>query len=425
MIDACAGFMLARFNLFLIMLIGFIDQMGLGLVYPLFAVLLFDPTANILALETSEWWRGFLLGILIGLTPLSQFFSAPLLGALSDRIGRRKVLQWGVFMGVVGYILAIIGLCVGSIALLFLYRLIVGISDGTAAVAQAALADISTEENKARHFSLLNMAFGAGFTMGPFLGGKLSDPTFFSWCTYSTPFYFAGCMSLLNFLLIMWKFPETRAVNANAAPFKFLEGVYNLRRAFTMQGLRVFFVAAFLFSFGWSFYTEFSPVLLRAQFGFTASHVGNYYAYMGLWYSLSAGLLTAPLLNRYPPDQIVAKALITAGLYMPLFLLIDEPIQLWLYLPVLLFLLALIYPTSGAIVSNRSDPDKQGEVLGIYNSVGAFAIGISPLFAGSLVAEYPSLTVWIGGFCLFSAGGLYWLENRKSVKAGELALESK
>lgn len=221
-------------------------------------------------------------------------------------------------------------------------------------------------------------------------------------------------MSLLNYILVKWKFPETRVLSVEPSSYRIFEGIYNLKRAFNMHGLRVFFIASFLFSFGWSFFFEFVPVLLREKFDYTASHIGNFYAYAGMIYSLSAGVLTLPILNRYAPEKIVSKALIVAGLYLPLFFFISESLHMWFYLPPLLYLVALVFPTSGALVSNRTDPDRQGEVMGIYHSVGAFAIGVSPLFAGSLVAEYPSMTVVIGGACLFSAGTLFWLKNSLS-----------
>ncbi len=405
--------MSTRFNLFLIMMIGFIDQAGLGLVYPLFAILLFDPESLFVPFGTSEATRGLLFGILIALTPLSQFFSSPILGAMSDKKGRKKILQWGIGTGVVGYICAIVGVMNNSIPLLLIYRLLVGISDGTASVAHAALADISTEENKSRHFSLLNMAFGAGFTLGPFIGGCLSDPTYFSWGSYAAPFYFAGLMSFLNLLLVSFKFPESRIVTGNVQ-CSVLDGIYNLGRAFHWKGLRLLFAGGFFFFFGWTYYMEFMPIYLRERFQFSATEIGNFYAYSGFWYSLSAGLLTIPLLNRFAPEKIVAKALLLSGLYLPVSLLIQDPIYFGVWMPLLLFMAALIYPTSNAIVSNRAPADRQGEVIGVFHSVGSFAMGVSPLFAGSLVAAYPEMTAWGGSIFMLIGGLIYWIGTRSA-----------
>lgn len=404
--------MFARFNLFILMLIGFIDQLGLGLVYPLFAVMLFDQNSTLVASGTSDATRGLIFGLLIGTTPISQFFSAPMLGALSDKKGRREILKWGLFTGVVGYIFAVIGIVTGNITLLFVYRLLVGVSDGTAAVAHAALADISTDENKSRHFSLFNMALGAGFALGPFIGGKLSDPEFLSWATYSTPFYFAGTMSFLNMLLVMFKFPESRVVKEEVK-YNILEGLYNIKRAFFWKELRFLFLGSFAFVFGWSFFHEFIPLLLRQQFNFQASGIGDFYGYCGFWYALSTGLLTAPLVKRYAPEKIVPKALVLLGAYMPVYFLISEPQHLWLFLPLLLFLVALVFPTSSALISNCTSADRQGEVLGIHHSVIAIAIGLSPIIAGAIVAEYPLIIIWGGAIIMFTAGLIFLYATQK------------
>lgn len=408
--------MFARLNLFIIMLIGFIDHIGLGLVYPLFAIMLFDPTTTLVPLGTSDVTRGLLFGLLIGTTPISQFFSAPLLGALSDKKGRKTILVWGIFAGVLGYSFAIYGILTGNILFLFLYRLLVGISDGTAAVAHAALADISTEENKARHFSLFNMALGAGFALGPFVGGVLSDPEFVSWASYTAPFYFAGAMSLINMLLVMFKFPESRIV-LGEVKYNFLDGIYNLKRAFYWEDLRLYFLGGFAFIFGWSFFMEFIPLLLKDQFQFQASGIANFYGYSGVCYALSTGLLTAPILSKFKPEQIVPAALILLGLYLPLYFFISEPHQFWFYLPLLLFFVALIFPSSSALISNSVDEDRQGEVLGIYHSVNGAGIGLSPIFAGAIVAEYPIIIIWGGALIMFTAGIIFAVSVRKPKAA--------
>lgn len=406
--------MFSRLNLFTIYLVGFLDHMGIGLIYSVFALMLFDQHSPILPPETSLEVRGLILGVLLGLTPLTQFFSAPILGALSDAKGRKGVLSFGISMGICGYLLAALGIAIGNIVLLFMYRICVGISDGTVAVASAALADVSTDENKARRFSLFSMALGLGFTVGPFLGGQLSDPSLGPWFGYMTPFVFAGFATVVNLILVVFKLPETRVVRV-AAYVNPWNGIRQLRKAFTWKQLRFIFLGSFLFCFGWAFYAEFFPVLLTKRFGFTSGGVGNVYAYNGLWYALSAGLLTAPLLKRYSPEAIVGKALTLAGLYMPLFLIIERSVFIWLFLPFLNFLMALTYPTITAMVSNRAGKDVQGEAQGIYQAVCAFAIGISPVFAGVIIAEMPSMTIWGSGLTMGSAGIVLWIYGRRGM----------
>lgn len=378
--------------LLIILLIGFVDYLGIGLVYPIFALLLFDGQTAIVPGDSSPEYRGAMLGLLIALTPISQFFCSPLLGAFSDIKGRRKALLLGIGAGCLGYLLAVLGLYLNSLPLLFLYRLLVGASDATAAVAQATLADISTEENKARRFAYLNSSLGFGFTLGPFLGGVLAD-----WFSYSAPLMVAGALSLLNLLLVVGKFPEM-GKRAKGVQFDLL----NIRKVFLLTNLRWLFFAGFALSFGWAFFNEFIPVLLRERFGFTLSGIGKYYAYTGGWYAVGA-LIMARFVDKFKPERIAISSLLVCALCMIAFVQFTHSSFIWLVVPVLMCGLAAAYPTATTLVSNRASSQAQGEVLGVYQSVGAAAMGLSPLFVGSAVGANPDLTAWGGAFCLLLA----------------------
>jgi DHA1 family tetracycline resistance protein-like MFS transporter len=383
-------------NFFTILLIGFIDYLGIALVYPVFAGMLFDPTYPLVAHDTSPAVRGALLGILIGLTPFTQFFSGPLLGAFSDLKGRKKTLLFGTWMGFLGYGMAILGVITHSLFLLFLYRVLVGISSGTVSVAQAMISDISTDENKARRFSLFSASLGLGFTIGPFLGGKLADPTFVSWGSYALPFLAASLMCLISLIVITWKFPEICKSREKASSFQVMQSILNVRKVFLWPQLRWLFVSTFAFAFGWSFFNEFVPVLLRERLHFGLSDIGNYYAYGGAWYAICSGVLTTAILKYVAPERLGAKALLGCAICMLVFLAMDGNQLIWWMLPLLMFGLSFTFPTTAAMVSNRAGVENQGEVMGVYQSVTGLAMGLSPLLVGSAVGMYPALTA-IGG----------------------------
>lgn len=402
----------SKVSFIIILLIGFVDYLGIGLVYPIFALLLFDNSYPIVPLDSSPEYRGAMLGILIALTPISQFFCSPILGAFSDIKGRRIALLIGIGTGCLGYVLAIIGIYTHSLGLLFLYRILVGASDATASVAQATLADISTEENKARRFAYLNSSLGFGFTIGPFLGGIIADPTIVSWFSYSTPLMMAGLMSFINLSLVFWKLPETRK-NIKDVQFDLMEGVHNLRRVFFIKQLKWLFFAGFAFSFGWAFFNEFVPVLLRERFGFTLSHIGEYYAFTGGCYAIG-GFISAWFVHKFKPEKIVVIALLTTASCMLVFGIVNYSYYIWWVIPLMMFSLALAYPTAVTIVSNKASNETQGEVLGAYQSVGAAAMGLSPLFVGSAIGAYPSLTAWGGAFCFVLSSIGFLIENCRS-----------
>lgn len=395
-----------NFHLAIILLVAFVDYMGIGLVYPLFASLLFDKTATILSADTSHAVRGLCLGLLTAVMPIVQFFSAPILGTLSDQKGRKAILLLSLALGTFSYIIAIIGVSWGSLLMIFLYRVIAGISGGSTAVVQAALADVSSKEDKAKNFGLFNMALGVGFTIGPFLGGKLSHPSFLGIGSYSLPFWFSLAVVTINFVLALVFLGET-SEKQDRGEISLIAGLQNLRKAAFMKGFRILILCSFIFAFGWSFFFEFAPVLLIANYDFSSAEIGNFYAYSGALYALSSGLLIRPIIQKLSPKTTLLASLIMAGICLLTFSYIENSVYLYLYLPFLLFFIALIFPTISAMVSNSATRKMQGEMLGILQSAQAAAFGISPLFSGTFVGVYPLLPVIMGGISMLLAALIF------------------
>lgn len=382
----------------------FIDSLGFGLIFPLLSLLIMNPDEGILAKEVSLGMRGWLFGLLISCFCIGQFFGGPVLGALSDRKGRKKVLIATLWVGFFGYLLSIFSIWMSSIVGFLLARLFSGISAGNYSIAQSIVVDCSSEEEKAKNFGLIGMAWGTGFILGPYFGGKLCDPTLFSFCGKTTPFWFAAFLCLANILWLFMALKETLAT-VKVRPLNLAAGIEDIKRAFRMPLLRGIFSVMFIFSFGWGFFTEFSPLFLIGRFGFGGQEVGNFYAWVGLWIALSQGLLIRPFLKKFSPQGLLAVALVSLGAVLPLMLLIQSTFALFCFLPLLAFFESLIFPTASTLVSNLADKESQGEVLGINNSIQWAAIGISPLFSGTFVALYPHLPITIASIGM----GLAWL----------------
>ncbi len=398
-------------NFLIILLIAFVDHMGIGLVYPIFTTLLFDTNSSILPVDASASLRGAMLGLLMALTPLAQFFSSSLLGAFSDRKGRRLALTIGLTVGVIGYLIAVLGIWTESLLLLLLYRTAVGLSDSTVAVCQASIADISDEGIRPKRFAIFASSLGLGFTVGPFVGGIMAETL-----GYVTPFIAAGSLSLLNLILVSFFFPETRKVvkaESETPPYRFWESLQSLQKVFFWPHLRYYFIGGFALNFGWAFFNEFFPILLRSQFSFSLTEIGYYFAVGGIWFALSSSIGTTYLLKKFTPKLLVIMALIGCSLFMLLHLLLVEGIYIWWILPPLMFFLAIAFPTSSAIVSNEVDDSQQGEVLGVYQSIQSAAMGLSPLFVGFIVGPFPALAPLGGGLTMALACLAFWYATRR------------
>lgn len=402
--------------LFLLSLVGFIDVMGMGLVYPMFASMIYQGDCLILPADASETTRGVCLGVLLAAMPLTQFFSAPILGVLSDQKGRKKILIPGLTIGVLGYMLAMAAVSMDSFAFLLLSRVLIGIAAGTAAVVGAGIADISSSEDKAKNFGIFNMGMGLGFTVGPFVGGILSSTGFWVIERYALPFFVAGLVTLANLVLVIL-FLKDSYVPKTGGKLSLGLGVQNIKKALTAPGLQAVFASVFLACVGWSFYWEFAPVTWIAQYDFSTATIGNFYAYGAAFYALSCGVLIRPIVSRFSNQHVLCWALIGCALSIGVLLFHSDEFWLWIYVPVQQFMIALFWPTAAAVVSNAVSEDVQGEIIGVLQSVDSLAFAVSPLIAGPLLAITTSMPFIVGsGAMLLAACALGYVLKPSSVK---------
>lgn len=401
-------------SLFILMLITMIDYIGIGFVYPIFSHLLFRPNSPLLSTDASDIQRGFYLGLLLSLLSFAQFFFGPLLGKISDRIGRKKVLLASLSIGTAGYLISLLGILGMSIHLLLFSRIVIGASTGNTAVVQAAIADISSPTEKSKFFGLYNMSLGIGLALGPFLGGIFSNPNFFHESAATLPFWIGTFSCIVSFLLIAVFFPETHKSSTQERP-GFLSAIHDLKKVFEMKGIRILMLSIFFFVFGWSYYFEFVSVYLINHFDFHTEEIGYFYGYSAAWYAFSTGFLIFPALRRFRSEQVLFYSLALAGVYIFVFLMIENSAYLWLYLPILIYLVSLVFPTATAMVSNWASSERQGEVLGIFQSVQSLGWTIAPLLSGSLIGFYHKMPILMGGGMILAAGLLYGYFHKKEL----------
>jgi DHA1 family tetracycline resistance protein-like MFS transporter len=394
----------------------FIDLLGFGIAIPTLAVVLLKPDAGVLPFATPFGIRTIFYGLLVASYPLAQFFGAPILGALSDRYGRKRVLIAPIAANMLGYIIFALGLIYQQLHLLFLARIIDGFAGGSISIAMSALADISEDDRaKTRNFGLIGLAFGLGFILGPFIGGKLSDPSVVSWFRYDTPFWFAAFLCLINMILVFWRFPETLETRSKT-PVSALTGFRNLARAFTMTNLRTMFLVVFLLTLGFNFFTQFFQVFLIEKFSFTQSQIGDLFAYVGLWIAISQGFVTRPLSRKFAPRTILSFSALFLGLTLPLLVLPEASWVLFFILPFIAMFQGLTEPNSTALVSELSDASSQGEILGIKQSIQSMGMAIPPIVAGFISGIHHTLPILVASIITLLAWGTFVRFFRPEVK---------
>ncbi|MFN7991515.1 MAG: MFS transporter [Candidatus Micrarchaeia archaeon] len=399
-----------------IFLIVFLDLLGLGIAIPVLAPMFLDQGNALLAAATPVAERTLLLGLLLAAYPLAQFFGAPIIGGLSDHHGRKKLLMLSLGGTFAGYILFSIGIITGSLPLLFLGRLIDGFTGGNISIALSAIADISDHRAKSRNFGMIGMAFGLGFIIGPFVGGKLADPSIVPWFSYWTPFVFAAALSAFNIIVLQLNFDETLKTRSKT-PIDLFMGIRNVRKAFSMGNLRTLFMVSFLVTFGFNFFTQFFPVFLIEKFGFNESMVGDVFAYIGIWVAVTQGLVNRRLSTRFPPERILRLSTILLSGALSLLVLPRDPSMLIAVLTFVPIMNGLTYPNYTALISNLSGRESQGEILGINQSVQSIAMTIPPVAAGFLVSLDIDLPIILSCVFVFLAWLVFVLMFRKEDRA--------
>jgi MFS transporter, DHA1 family, tetracycline resistance protein len=379
---------ITKSSFYLSLLVVFVDSMGIGLVYPVFSALFFDPA--FFSSEVSQKVRGFYLGIHLSLTPLALFFSSPMWGTLSDSKGRKKPLQLSLGIAFFGYVTAICGVYWNCIFFLLASRMIIGVASGNMSVAQAVIADLSSSEEKIKNFGLYSMALGVGFAFGPFFGGILS-----SW-SYSLPFFFVALLIVMNFILNWFFFQETH-LSIVERKFNWMVGFTQIKKAFHFQGIRTIFLASFLHNFAWVYFYQFIPIYLMLQLQFSPSHVGCFYGLAGGVYALSAGILIRPFIRRFSSRTLFFFGNLLTGLGIIAIAFLPSSLGIWPLIVLICYFVAFVAPASTTLISNSASPQNQGEILSILTSVNTAAPVLSPLFSGLLVSTYPILPIWVGG----------------------------
>ena len=353
-----------------------LDSVGFGLIGPVMPQLLNELTSESAAVGVT--YAGFLSAVYA----ITQFFCAPIMGGLSDRFGRRLVLLASMFALGCDYLLMALA---PSLAWLFVGRFIAGIAGAAYTPAYAYVADISPPEKRAQNFGLIGAAFGAGFIVGPLVGGVLGE--------YGprVPFYAAAAIGLLNFLFGLWALPESLAPTLRRR-FEWRRAnpvgtLIQLRKYPTIAPL---LVAAALWQTAmqvlpttWSFFA-----VLR--FNWTPSQISYSLAFAGAIMILSQAVLTRVLLPKLGGERSGAKIGMLAGALT--FFGYAAATEGWMvYVAMLIWMFAgLGWPSINTLLSKQVPPTSQGELQGGMGSLGSVAAIIGPLLMSETLGYFSS-----------------------------------
>ena len=391
--DASKGALLVLF------LVTMIDLIGFGIVIPFLTYLVEDLADSQGIVEVGIW-----VGILMTSYSAAQFLFSPIWGSISDRIGRRPVLMIGLIGNTVFF--TMFGLA-NTLFIALVARFLAGVFNGNIAVARAYIGDVSTPKQLATRMGLIGAAFGLGFTIGPFIGGELSDPaskwsafesTIFETYPYLLPCIAASVLSLFSLIVAYKNLPESLPVELRSKKSnmdlisRFKSSSKNIASTLFSGSISVVIWMTMLFVFGFTimhavFILYTGMDVSSGGLSFNEAQNGRIFAVIGIAGILTQGVLIGPLSRRFGSRRLLPISCLITGLGLTL-IPYTEPEYAFIQLGMVSILIAvgngIFQPSSSTILTTLAKDNglELGVVMGAQESVSAFSRILGPLTGG-------------------------------------------
>jgi DHA1 family tetracycline resistance protein-like MFS transporter len=412
----------SRSPLVIIFITIFIDLVGFGIVLPVLP--LYAERYN-----ASE----AVIGLMIASYSAMQFIAAPLLGRLSDRVGRRPVLLVSLIGTSLGFLLmgfahvmpvglALFGLA-PTLVWLFIARIIDGISGGNISTAQAYIADVTPPDQRSKGMGLIGAAFGLGFIFGPAIGGLMSH------VSAEAPFFFAAALAAANATALYFLLPESLSAEHRSTATRRTTISQILEESGSRQ-LKALLATYFFATLAFAMLTATYALFASHRFHFDATHTGYMFAYVGVIGAVIQGGLLGRLVKAFGEKTlavigtvIFATALfaLPLGTTLLLFILMSTGIAIGN---------SFVTPTLNGMASKSVSPRFQGRVLGAMASAGSLARVFGPALGGWLLSRdadadllYGKTVYWVSGAIMLVALGLAVTLQSRSATESEKGIQ--
>jgi DHA1 family tetracycline resistance protein-like MFS transporter len=386
---------LAKRGLTLVFMILLLDIIGIGIIVPVLPAYLEELTGS--DVGHAAIYGGWLLLAYAGM----QFVFAPLIGNLSDRFGRRPVLLVSVVTFALDNLICALA---PNFAILLVGRILAGISGGSYSTASAYIADVSTDENRAKNFGLLGIAFGVGFIVGPIIGGFLGE------FGPRVPFFGAALISFLNFVAAYFLLPETlSAKDRRTFEWKRSNPLGALKQMRNHKGILWIGLVFFMLTLGHMSYPAVWAYVGSYRYGWSESDIGMSLGIYGLCSAIVMGLILPRIVSRFGEWRTAVIGLAFAALG---FFGYASAWQGWLVYVVIIAtcLEGVADPAMRSIASAKVPASEQGELQGAMTSLFSITNIIGPLIFTQIFAIFtaPDASIAFSG-APYVLGGIFVL----------------
>lgn len=374
---------LSKFGLLFVV---FVDVVGQGLIIPIINSLIMDPAAAFMPTGTPEGTRHFNYGLVIGVFYLSWFLGAVYISKLSDSIGRKNGILICLAGSLVGYVLTILSIALGSLWLMILGRAISGFTAGNQPIAQAAMADLSRDDaEKTKNLGYVVSALSIGLVAGPIIAGVLSDKALIGdVASLSLPFYVAMGLVCVAIALIVFFFEEKLETRAplQVKPLEVFALLWQVARHPTVLRVSAVF---FFFMCVWNTCYVFIDNYLSSRFQIGTAGTSAAMLVLGVSLVLSSTFLVGIVNARFSKQAIVAGGALVMALATTLLVITPAVWVIYLAAVPLAAAFAVGYATLLSVFSASVDDSQQGWVMGVSTALWTLGAGLTALIGGDVM----------------------------------------
>lgn len=388
-------------RIWIIFLIIFVNLLGFGIILPLLPYYVESLGAGAIT-----------IGLITATYSLFQIISAPILGELSYKFGRRPVLLISIFGTAVSF--GLLGIA-NSIPLLFLSRMIDGATGGNISTAQAYIADITTKENRTQGMGIMMAAFSLGFILGPALGGLLSV------YGYGVPAFVAGAVALLATILTFFFLPESHkrdlsAKNVEGKKKRTLFSVKDFYDALTHPEVGLMLSISFMTMFAFSLMQGTFALFTEHSLSLTAQTNGLIFAYLGLVGIIVQVFLLKRILKLLPEHRIVTISIAALAISLALIAISSNLIMLLIAITILAVANGVSGPVIAGHISKLTPDSEQGNIAGMNQSVSSVARLFGPLLGTFFYSQLGMKSPYFIATGILVLTFVYGIKKLKPVK---------
>lgn len=382
-------------SLIVISIVSIVNALGYGIIIPL-------QYAYVARFGINALW----VGVLFASYSLAQFISTPIIGRLSDKYGRKPLLLYSVFGTALSFLLFAVA---NSAPLIFLARILDGITGGNISVAQAVISDTTEPKDRAKWFGILGAAFGFGFVVGPAIGGILSK------ISLAAPFYFASFISLIACIIIYFVQKESLVKElVESKPVAKLFDLASLVNALFEPYIGLLLIASFIATFAFSIFILGFQAFTNDVLKLSPSSISLLFVIFGVVGLIMQGFATGKLVKIFGEVKLLVFGVILTGLSFfamglattfPLFIMASIALAIGN---------SFLTPLLTTLLSKHTRKEDQGGILGINQAYASLSNIVGPIIGGALATKHVSYAFYGAGLTIVLMFFLTMIISRES-----------